>query len=213
MQSRKIRGERMNHFSTPNKGIATPGSSDVKSPGTKGRSLLEFPDRFIVIDLETTGLSPTNNEIIEIAAIKYDCGIEIGTFCQLVKPDHAVNSIITKITGITDAMLRNAPKIKTILPDLLKFIGDDILVAHNANFDMSFLSDKFRCHIGHEFNNDFVDTLRISRKAYPEFPKHGLAYLCNMIPLENTNSHRALADCIATYELFTKCRARIVDTI
>lgn len=203
----------MNHFPMSNMGIATPTSRDVKPPENKGRSLLEFPERFIVIDLETTGLSPTNNEIIEIAAVMYEGGIEIGTFCQLVKPELAVSSIITNITGITNIMLKNAPKIKAILPDLLKFIGDDILVAHNANFDMSFLSDKFRCHLGHEFNNDFVDTLRISRKAYPEFPKHGLAYLCNMIPLENMNSHRALADCIATYELFTKCKVRIEDSI
>ena len=97
--------------------------------------------KFVAVDVETTGLSPVYNELIEISAIKYDGAKKIDTFSTLVKPKKEVSDIITNLTGITNKMLENAPQIEDVMPKLVEFIGNHIIVAHNANFDVSFLQN------------------------------------------------------------------------
>ena len=95
--------------------------------------------KFVAIDVETTGLSPLYNELIEVSAIKYEGANKIDTFSTLIKPKVPISSTITRITGITNKMVENAPVVEDIMPKLVEFIGNNIIVAHNANFDYSFL--------------------------------------------------------------------------
>ena len=113
----------------------------------KGRSLLIFPSEYVVIDIETTGLSPECDYIIELSAIKIKDNNIINTFSALIKPDEAlyededsnecyVNDFITNLTGITNEMLEDAPHISDVLEQFLSFVGNNIIVGHNVNFDI-----------------------------------------------------------------------------
>jgi DNA polymerase-3 subunit epsilon len=176
----------------------------------KGKSLLELPDDYILLDLETSGLT-SSSDIIEIAMLKIRGNKIEDKFQSLVKPNNPISNKIIEITGITNEMLVDAPEIEDVIRSAYSFIDRDIIVAHNANFDISFLYDAMNEHLNIDFSNDFVDTLRISRRVYHNLPKHSLSYLSENIPLENKNAHRALRDCIATYELYNKCKNKIID--
>ena len=176
----------------------------------KGKSLLELPDDYTLLDLETTGFGPYS-DIIEVAMIKIRNNEISETFQSLVKPPDSISDEISELTGISNNMLIDAPAIVDVIESIQTFINEDIIIAHNANFDINFLYDAISDHLECDFNNDFVDTLRLARKAYPQLPKHGLSYLVENIPLQNKNNHRALSDCIATYELYNKCKSKIIS--
>ena len=173
----------------------------------KGKSLLEFPDSYVVLDIETTGLDPRFDEIIEIAGIKYQGGMESGRFQSLVKPENEIDSFITELTGITNEMVKQAPKIETILPSFLSFLGNSIIVGHNVHFDINFIYDNVEYLKLPTFTNDFVDTMRISRRLYKDLENHKLSTLVSFLQVGNSIEHRALADCIATHECFVKMQA------
>lgn len=99
---------------------------------------------FVAIDVETTGLSPITNELIEVSAIKYDGNRKIDTFTTLIKPKVRIPYYITNITGITNEMVKNSPHVEEIMPNLIKFIGSNKIVAHNANFDYKFIQNYSR---------------------------------------------------------------------
>ena len=140
----------------------------------KGKSLLEFPTSYVAIDIETTGLDPHFDEIIELAAIRIQDGIETDRFQSLVNPECEINEFIEDLTGITNAMLAEAPTLETALPQFLAFVGKEVVVGHNVNFDINFLYDRAEnLNLG-PFSNDFVDTMRISRKLYPDLKHHTL---------------------------------------
>ena len=105
----------------------------------KGKSLIEFPNKYIAFDIETTGLDPMYDEIIEIGAIKIENGKEIETFSTLIKPEYEINDFITELTGITNEMVQNAPKINEVLTRFMDFIKDSIILGHNINFDINFI--------------------------------------------------------------------------
>lgn len=170
----------------------------------KGDSLLIFPESYVVIDIETTGLDPRFDDIIELAGIKYINGAETERFQTLV--DAEVDEFISDLTGITNEMLKGAPKIDDALPRFLTFVGDHIVVGHNVNFDINFIYD-WAEHLNlPPFSNNFVDTMRISRKLYAELKSHTLSALSDYLEVENTEEHRALADCIATQLCFAKMK-------
>lgn len=183
---------------------------DQRVTRNKGKSLLELPNDFTIIDLETTGFGPYS-DIIEIAMLRIRGNEIADTFQSLIKPTDSISDEIIELTGITNEMLIDAQPIEAVIPTVQDFISGDIVVAHNANFDINFLYDAMNEHLDIDFNNDFVDTLRIARKAYHQFPKHSLSYLAENIPLEKKNNHRALGDCMATYELFNKCKSKIIS--
>lgn len=170
----------------------------------KGDSLLTFPESYVVIDIETTGLDPRFDDIIELAGIKYVNGTETERFQTLVYAE--VDEFITELTGITNEMLKDAPKIDDALPRFLAFIGDYIVVGHNVNFDINFIYDWAEYLNLSVFSNDFVDTMRISRKLYKELKSHKLSALSDYLDIENSVEHRALADCITTQGCFAKMR-------
>lgn len=174
----------------------------------KGKSLLEFPDSYVVIDIETTGLDPNYDEIIEIAALKIQNGSETDRFHSLVNPNCEIDEFIESLTGITNAMLETAPDLEIVLPQFLAFVGDKVVVGHNVNFDVNFIYDCAENLKLNLFTNNFVDTMRISRKLYADLKHHTLADLVVALGVGETVEHRALADCIQTKECFEIMRNR-----
>lgn len=167
----------------------------------KGKSLIDFPDNFTVIDIETTGLSSQWDEIIEISALKCENWSIVKDYTTLIKPVNPIDEYITTLTGITNEMLKNERSIEDVLPEFFSFIGNDILIAHNANFDINFLYDN-AILTGQMLTNDFVDTMRISRLLRRDEPHHRLKDLCIRYNIKNNNAHRALSDCNATFKCF-----------
>ena len=145
----------------------------------KGKSLIEIPNKYIAFDIETTGLDSMYDEIIEIGAIKIEDGKEIETFSTLIKPEYEIDEFITELTGITNEMVMDAPKIGEVLPKFMDFIKDSVILGHNINFDINFIYDNLINEDMKPITNDFVDTLRLSRRLLPELKHHRLSDLAN----------------------------------
>ncbi len=189
-----------------NDGISIEYKGDSqKTKRNKGKSLTVIPSSYTIIDIETTGLDPSYDEIIEIGALKIKEGIVVDEFQSLIKPDcNYIDEFIAKLTGITNEMLKTAPRIKEVLPRFIKFIQNDILVGHNINFDINFLYDNLMESLGYKLENDFVDLMRLSRKVYPELKNHKLVTVAKNLDINIEDNHRALGDCRITYECFLK---------
>lgn len=175
----------------------------------KGKSLIALPSDFTVIDVETTGVSPEWDEIIEIAALKCRDYKVVSEYSSFVKPKFPVDEFITELTGITNDMLASAHSINEVLPDFIAFVGNDIVVAHNANFDVNFIYDNCISSMESSFDNDFVDTMRLSRRIHQDMAHHRLVDLCGKYGVINSSAHRSLSDCYACYECYLKIRDEI----
>ncbi len=178
--------------------IGVVGGQETTDRADKGKSRLEFPSRYVVIDLETTGFDAHYDEIIELAAIRFVDGKEDARFQSLVKPETDVDSFIAGLTGITNAMLESAPALEDVLPQYREFLGQDVLLGHNVYFDINFLYDYSAILKLPPLSNDFVDTLRLSRRIFPELPNHKLKTICKRCSVTNDSAHRALSDCERT---------------
>ena len=164
----------------------------------KGKSLLTAVGDFTVVDIETTGLSPRHSSIIEAAAIRYREDKPVDEVSLLINPGFSIPRAITQLTGITDDMLWTAPGLEDVLPYFLDFVGADVILGHNVNFDLNFLSDK-ALYLGlPAVSNDFIDTMRLSRKLYKQYKHHTLADLAERFGVRQDTAHRALADCYTT---------------
>ena len=130
----------------------------------KGKSLLKWVDNYVLVDIETTGLSPRTDEIIEIGAIKVKENKIIDTYNTLIKIDRNLNPFITKLTGITDKMLETGKETDKALEEFVNFTGNEIIMGHNVNFDINFIYDKCLSYLDYYLSNDFVDTMRIARE-------------------------------------------------
>lgn len=168
----------------------------------KGNSVIDFPNEYILIDIETTGLSTDWDEIIEIAALKIKDNKVLDRFSSLVKPENEIDDFIMELTGITNAELEKADAINVVLPKFKEFILSSVLVGHNVNFDINFLYDSFLKNMNYEMKNDYIDTLRIARKVLPELKHHRLDDLLVHYALPERNLHRALGDCEKTYLIY-----------
>ena len=179
-------------------------------PG-RGKSLIASPEDYVCIDLETTGLRPSSDWIIEVAAYRMRSGKAEDRFVSFVRPGEIgkVSSFITQLTGITREMVADAPLPEEVLPELFDFVGDDMVVGHNTCFDMNFLYDgAIRAGLD-PIGNDFTDTMRISRRTYKELPNHRLGTLAQHLDVVPTAAHRAAADVETTircYEQMVKAR-------
>lgn len=153
---------------------------------------------YVVFDVETTGLSAVYDTIIELAAVKIHNGEIIDRFERFANPHHPLSATTINLTGITDDMVRNAPEISEVITDFHNWIGDDILVAHNASFDMGFLNVGYK-NVGFErASNPVIDTLELARFLYPEMKNHRLNTLTKKFDIELTQHHRAIYDAEAT---------------
>lgn len=168
----------------------------------KGESLLQSFDNYVAVDLETTGLNPSDEEIIEFAAVRVVNGQVAETFSSLANPRREISEEITKITGITNEMLKDAPDVADVFKDFLAFVGDSVVVGHNVNFDINFIYDSCERHGLGPFSNNFVDTMRISRKCTVGARNHKLDTLLKHYGIVNDNAHRALSDTLCTQQLY-----------
>jgi len=158
----------------------------------------------VIVDLETTGLAPESNEIIEIGALKVE-GKEIkDVFNKLVKPEKQLSSEITDLTGITQEMLASEPPIKSVIPQFKTFLGDSLIVAHNADFDVSFLKNSFKKHLSEDILNTVACTLHISRDLLPNLDNHKLHTVARYYGIPVSNRHRAIGDVEITYQVWLK---------
>ncbi len=163
---------------------------------------------YVVVDVETTGLDPAINEIIEIAAIRCADG-RVDSYHSLVKPSRSIPPFITNLTGISNADVADAPSITDIMPYVYAFISGLPLVAHNAPFDVKFLCYAFH-KAGISIDIDYIDTLELSRKAFPDMENHKLATLIENLHLSDSEQeHRAGSDTEATMKLFELCQKEI----
>ena len=177
----------------------------------KGKSLIDIPNNYVVFDIETTGLDPEFDEIIEIGAVKIKDGIKIDTFNSLIKPEYEIDEFITELTGITNGMVENAPSIDEVLPKFMDFIRDYIIIGHNVNFDINFIYDNLEELNIPPITNDFVDTLRISRRLIPELKHHKLSDLANYFNIDTNGSHRSLKDVEITLEVLKNLNTMIIE--
>lgn len=159
---------------------------------------------FVVFDVETTGLSAVYDTIIEIAGVKIKNGEIIDQFESFANPHRPLPKVITEITGITDDMLVGAPEVDDVLQRFYDWIGGDILVAHNATFDIGFLNAGLGKIKIAALENAIIDTLELARFLFPELGNHRLNTLCNHLDVELTQHHRAIYDAEATGYLFWK---------
>ncbi len=173
-----------------------------------GDSNATFADEFCVFDIETTGLSVMNCKITEIGAVRIKNGEIQAEFNTLVNPEEAISEEITKLTGITDEMVKDAPKISEALREFLDFAGDSVLVAHNAGFDTSFIR-KAADDCKYEFNNAYLDTVALSRYLIPELKNHKLDTLADHLGLGDFNHHRACDDARMLAMIFAKLIDRL----
>ena len=159
---------------------------------------------YVVYDLETTGLSARYDKIIEFGAVKISGGNVVERFDVLVNPQVHIPEKITKITTITDDMVKDKPTIEEVMPKILDFIGDSILITHNASFDFSFLNEAL-VNMGKEpLTNGVVDTLALSRYLYPDSRNHRLGTLCRRMEVkyDEDSAHRADYDAYVLSEVW-----------
>ena len=163
----------------------------------------EFTDEFIVFDIETTGLQKKTCKITEIGAVKVKDGEIIERYNTFVNPQCPIPEEITKLTSITDEMVADARTIDVVLPEFLEFIGDRLLIAHNADFDTGFI--RFAANeLGLEFNNSYLDTVALSRFINSDLKSHKLDVLAKHYDLGDFNHHRACDDAEMLAMIFFK---------
>lgn len=160
----------------------------------------------VFLDIETTGGSPKDSRITEIGALRVEGGKVVGTFNELLNPEQHVPSFITRMTGISDDMLWEAPLFHGIAAELELFLDEAVFVAHNVNFDYSFIKAAFG-EIGTHFNMDRCCTARLSRRLYPDQPRHSLDTIIARHGFVVKDRHRALDDATVLFEFFKKAEA------
>jgi len=169
--------------------------------GFERRNLAET--EFVVFDLETTGAKTPPCRITEIGAFRVRGGKIVDEFQTLVNPETAIPSFITQLTGISNQMVRNAPKFREVAHDFLDFIGDAVLVAHNASFDLRFLNYEIgRMYAAYRVANAHLCTVQLSRKLLPDVENHRLKTLAEYFSVALVNHHRASDDAHATAHIF-----------
>ena len=153
---------------------------------------------FTVVDIETTGLSPSHNAITEIAAARVRDGCIVREFESFVNPGVHIPGFITRLTGISDDMVVDAPSIDEVLPAFHKFLGSDIFVAHNASFDHRFLNHNFQKFFRGSLSNDTLCTKLLANRLIPDLYSKRLGVVCDYLNIQNSGAHRALGDVRAT---------------
>lgn len=174
----------------------------------KGKSLIEFPEKFTVIDLETTGLDHYYDSIIECGALRVRNNKVVDAFDELIFHKE-LDDFITQLTGITPEMLKRARPEVDVIRDYLDFIKDDTILGFNVNFDINFLYDTSERLFHIPFSNNFIDVMRIFRKVTPDDSHHRLKDLKARYSI-NENAHRALDDCWSTLKGYSALQNDIV---
>lgn len=178
----------------------------------KGQSLFAFPSDYTVVDIETNGLVSGVCEIIEVSALKVRGEKVHGSFSSLVKPTEPIGRFITELTGITDDMVETAPDVVCVMREFYDFVGQDVIIGHNVNFDVNFLYDNLYLHNGLILDNSFVDTLRLARKALPQLSNHKQTTVAEYYGISTVGAHRALRDCEICNECYLNLKRDILKS-
>ena len=156
---------------------------------------------YCILDLETTGFSFRTEKITEIGIMKVKNHEVIEEFSTFVNPQKPIPQRVVEVTNITDDMVKDAPTIEEVMPRLIDFVGDSILVAHNADFDIGFL--KYNCaQLGLKLENSYIDTLRLAKDLFPEYKKYKLGIIAENLGIKVEVAHRALDDVDTTKKVF-----------
>ena len=175
-----------------------------------GEKDMGFDEEFVAFDLETTGLSSKNDRIIEIGAVIMKNGQEVDRFQTFVDPERTLERKIVDLTGISDDMLKGAPKIEEVLPKFLEFIGDRVLVAHNSDFDTGFI--RAECErLGYPYNYTAADTLILSQNLLSHLNKFKLDIVSNALSLPEFNHHRAADDSLTCGLIMAKLMQKLEE--
>lgn len=182
-----------------------------------GNLLNTYVADYVVFDLETTGISPKTDEVVEISAVKVEHGKVTDEFSTLVNPKRRIPYGASRVNGITDDMVAEAPFFEQVLEEFLEFIEGFVLVGHNiARFDMNFLYRDVEKYFERSLPNDYIDTLQMARRELPNLEHHRLTDLAEYYGISAEGAHRALNDCRMNQQvlrkweiLYTKNRAKI----
>nr|DAM16643.1 MAG TPA: DNA polymerase III subunit alpha [Caudoviricetes sp.] len=175
----------------------------------KGKAVNALPEDYVALDLETTGLDPEWDSIIEIGMVRVRRGEVVAEYSTLVNPGMPIDDFIAELTGITNDMLAAAPALPEVLPAAREFLGDDIILGHNINFDINFIYDNCECQGLKPVSNGYIDTMRISRRVLPDLKHHRLGDIVNALGVDHAQAHRAIGDCHATIGCYKALLAHI----
>jgi DNA polymerase-3 subunit alpha (Gram-positive type) len=182
--------------------VVDDGTAIVYQLNDENDLVIDENTEWVVFDTETTGLNAAENTLIEIAAVKMRGREIISEWTELIDPEVPISEKITELTHITNDMVKGKRKLYEVLPDFRAFVGDAVLVAHNAEFDLGFLKACAK-RIGMEpFDNIVLDTLPLARKLYPHEKNYRLGTLAKKFEVELINAHRALDDTVALAKVF-----------
>lgn len=171
--------------------------------GNRGKRLNKYISDYVVFDLETTGVRPDFDEIIEISGIRVRGHKAVEEFSTLVNPGMHIPSAASRVNHITDDMVAEAPELDKALGEFLEFAGNDILVGHNIHsFDLNFICRASMRIFGVWVENDYIDTLYMARKCLPELSHHKLSDVAAYFHISTAGAHRALADCVMNQECY-----------
>lgn len=160
-----------------------------------GKLLLAYPDDYTVLDIETTGLNPQNDYITEISAIKYRNNRRVDEFSSLVKPDFSIPYYITRLTGIDDAMVADAPAIDEVILSFMDFLADDIIAGYNVGFDLSFIAENMAGYYAKRLANNYVDVMKLAQNELPFLGRYKQTAVAEYFNIATAGAHRALVDC------------------
>lgn len=171
--------------------------------GNKGKHLNQYTSDYVVFDLETTGVRPDADEIIEISAIRVRGHKAVNEFSTLVNPGMHIPAAASRVNHITDDMTAEAPGLKEVLGEFLEFAGSDILVGHNIHsFDLNFIYRGMMRIYGTGLENDYIDTLYMARQCLPELSHHKLSDVAAYFHISTAGAHRALNDCVINQKCY-----------
>ena len=181
---------------------------------TRGKLINQYTPDYVLYDLETTGISCNDDEVIEISAVKVRNGAVIEEFSSLVNPGRPIPYAASAVNHITDEMVANAPDFREVLKSFLNFAGEDILVGHNIHtFDMKFLYRDCERFFGQTLTNDYIDTLKLARLCIPKLSHHRLGDLAEFYGISTEGAHRALNDCRMNQQIFEKMGPMVEESV
>lgn len=175
-----------------------------------GRSIVAFPEQYVVVDIETTGLNPKNDSIIEISALRFNHGELMNEYVTLIDPGIHISSFISNLTGITDSMVENKDDISISIKEFQEYVQDDVIVGYNVGFDIGFLYDNLKVIHNEYLNNDYIDVLRLTRRLLPHLPHHRQTDIAQYYGIDIHGVHRAKKDCMICQTIYEKMKEEII---
>ena len=172
-----------------------------KNPAVENSKGQDLNTTYCVLDLETTGFSATTEKITEVGIMKVKDGEVIDEFSCFVNPEKHIPERVTQVTHITDEMVKDAETIDKVFPKILEFLGDSVIVAHNAGFDVGFLKQNAK-NLGYDFDYTYIDTLSLAKDLFPEYKKYKLGKIAENLGIKVEVAHRALDDVDTTVKVF-----------